>query len=99
VSHSTLHEFVQRHVSTRAAEDCAGPLAVSTIGPHHLVETRPAARHEVRERIETFKREPISSPNQAKTSQFDGTQPLRLKSGKTNRMGGSADLSTYCSPR
>jgi len=77
VSHSTLYEFVQRHLSKNlsknrtSAEDCAE------------AQGRPARRDEVRERIAALKREPVRSPNQPTTFQFDGTEPLRLKSGKT----------------
>jgi len=82
VSHSTLHEFVQRHLSTESEGDCEGPPAVTNIGRHHLAEARPTRRDQVTERIEALKREAIISPNQPKPFQFDGTEPLRLKSGR-----------------
>ena len=83
VSHSTLHEFVQRHLSTGSVEDCALPRAVSNIAPRHLEETRAAKQDEVRELIEALKRKPAIGPDQPETFRFDGTEPLRLKSGKT----------------
>ena len=82
VSHSTLYEFVQRHLSTRSAVDCAAPRAASNIATHPA-ETRLARPDEVRERIAALKRKPATGPDQPKTFQFDGTEPLRLKSGKT----------------
>jgi IS30 family transposase len=82
VSHSTLHEFVQRHLSTGPVEDCARPRAVSNAAPRHLEETRAAKRDEVRERIEALKRKSAIRPDQPETFRFDRTEPLRLKSGK-----------------
>jgi hypothetical protein len=37
----------------------------------------------MRERIEALKRKPAIGPEQPETFHFDGTEPLRLKSGKT----------------
>jgi hypothetical protein len=83
VSHSTLHEFVHRHLSAGSVEDCAPPRAVSNSAPRHLTEIRPALRDEVSERIDALKRKPAFGPDQPETFRFDGTEPLRLKSGKT----------------
>ena len=85
VSHSTLHEFTQRHLSTSrtSAEDCAEPRVANKTASQRRSESSPAKRDEVRERIEALKREPVSNSNQPKTFQFDDTEPLRLTSGKT----------------
>src|SRR6516225_203817 len=85
VSHSTLHEFVQRHLSARrkSAEDCSQLQAAQKLATKHISEGRPATGGRVMERIEALKRKVENSPKEPRGFQFDSSQPLRLKPGKS----------------
>jgi IS30 family transposase len=84
VSHSTLHEYVQRHM---VKESEAFPGLESRPGDKQMTE-EPDVRatieqNEARKRIETLRRKPASLPEDPGGFQFDDSEPLRLRPEKS----------------
>jgi IS30 family transposase len=84
VSLSTLHEFVQRHLSKkrRSLVVCTKRATRDHIAALRPEENWSATQEEVRQRIEALKRKPSGSPNQPTGFEFDASEPLRLRPEK-----------------
>jgi len=83
VSHSTLHEFVQRHLvrqSPAFAEEELRPF--ETKAPQVEMSTS-VMQSEIRQRINALRRKPAPQPNNSTEFRFDDSEALRLKPGKT----------------
>lgn len=83
VCHSTLHEFVERHLG----DEATARANYSTPRLAEKMTSQPedhdaAMRSEARERIAALKRKPSITPNQPAGFHFDGSEPLQLKPGK-----------------
>jgi len=80
VSHSTLHEFVHRHFQDRT-EPSARVSEEAKTDPVNV--SRSVAQQEITKRIDALKRKQPNRPNDSTGFQFDDSEPLRLKPGKT----------------
>ena len=80
VSHSTLHEFVNRYFQNRTAPS-AGPGEEAKREPMSV--SGPVAPNEFKERIDALKRKRPIQPNGSTGFRFDDSEPLRPKPGKT----------------
>ena len=80
VSHSTLHEFVHRHFHNGTAP-LMRPSEEAKL--HGVDAGRPAAEHEIKQRIDALKRKQTGGRHDSARFQFDDSEPLRLKPGKT----------------
>ena len=80
VSPSTLHEFVQRYFRDRTAPSARPSEEVTLSG---VDANRTAAEHEIKQRIDALKRKQTGGRHDSSTFQFDDSEPLRLKPGKT----------------
>jgi len=80
---STLHEFVQRHLVRQSPAFAEAELRpVETKVPEVEMSTS-AIQSEIRQRINALRRKPAPQPNNSMEFRFDGSEPLRLKPGKT----------------
>ena len=79
VSPSTLHEFVQRYFRDRTARSARASEEATLNG----VDANRTAEHEIKQRIDALKRKQTGGRHDSSTFQFDDSEPLRLKPGKT----------------
>lgn len=84
VCHSTLHEFVSRYLMDKQAvraSDSAPQLAEKVTDPQVKADV---VQDQGRGRIAALKRKPaVIQDHQPKGFQFDGSEPLRLRRGKS----------------
>jgi IS30 family transposase len=81
VSHSTLYEFVQRHV-TEAAFDGSDSQPDNRPANWQAKTKATTAHSDVKQRIEALKRKSPALPDELPPFRFDGSEPLRLKPEK-----------------
>ena len=83
VSHSTLHEFVRRHLPnklggpTSSRPHPAEKMAINVKGNPTIT------KGEISEQIDALRRKPVAGPDESTAFHFDSSEPLRLKPGKT----------------
>lgn len=85
VCHSTLHEFVERYLTDESAARASysAPQRAEKVTAPQVRSDDAVMQREVRGRIGALKRKPAIIEDQPAGFQFDGSEPLRLRPGKS----------------
>jgi len=82
VSHSTLHEFVQRHLAKEPVPSTASAPRAANIRMPQGNSGDIATPRDIRQKIEDLRRSSVPLPSESKGFHFDDSEPLRLKPEK-----------------